>query len=60
MQHVLADCDKKFASGNRRSGKYSVRVCCWVSLLVVAMECGVGVVRAYRGMNEGVAIECGP
>ena len=40
----------------RRRGRRSVRVGYYVSLLVVAMKCGRGVTRAYRGANEGVAM----
>ena len=37
--------------------KLSVRVGCCVLLFVVAMGRGYGAARAYRGVNEGVAVE---
>jgi len=42
-----------------RTGRCSVHVSCCVLLLVVAMECGGGISRLSRGVNEGAAIECG-
>jgi len=38
-------------------GRCSVRVGYCVSLLFVAMDCGDRIVRAYRGVNEDVAID---
>ena len=38
--------------------KWSVRLGYCASLLVVNMKCGGEIVRAYRRVNEDVAIEC--
>jgi len=38
-------------------GRSFVRVSYCVSVLVIAMECGGGIVRMYPGVNEDVAIE---
>ena len=43
----------------RRSGRLSVRVGYCVLAIVVAMDCGGEVTRAYRGVNEDLAIGCG-
>ena len=40
-------------------GRWSERVGYFVELIVVDMECGEEIVRAYRGLNEDVAVECG-
>ena len=43
--------------GGRDLGRCSVRVGCFVSLLVVDMVCSTGIVRACGGVDEDVAIE---
>ena len=48
---------QSFREGLRRSGRCFVRVGYCVSLLVVNLECGGVVVRAYRWVNDDVAIE---
>jgi len=40
-------------------GRRSVRVGYCVLLIVVAMECGVGIARAYRDVKEDVLINYG-
>jgi len=50
---VVAVCVEGNLSG---LGRCSVRVGCCVLSFVVDMECGDDIARAYRGVNEGVAI----
>jgi len=55
---VARSCKLLLESRNRRRGKCSVRVGYCLLLLVVAIESGDGIERAYRRANEDVAIEC--
>jgi len=45
------------ASGEGERERFVVRIGCCVLLMVVVMESRGGVARAYRGVNEDVAIE---
>jgi len=63
MEYVVRDCRmwREVAAcvrGSRVSGIFSVRVGYCVSQVDVDVECGDDIVRAYRGANEDVAIEC--
>jgi len=53
MQRVVA----VFVMGGAFFGRCSVRVGYCVSQVVVVMECSKGIVRAYGGVNDDVAIE---
>jgi len=39
------------------SGRCFVRVGCYVSLLFVEVECSIGNMRAFDGVNDDVSIE---
>ena len=59
MWHVVAVvfCSRVFV--REVTGRCSVRVSCCNSQAVVVVNCADGIVRAYRGVNGDVAIECG-
>ena len=46
-------------AGEVRVSRRSVRVGYYDSQVLVVTDCGGEVTRAYRGVKEGVAIECG-
>jgi len=49
---------RTFVENFGKMGRRSVHVSYCVWMVVVGMEYGDGIERAYRRVNEGVAIEC--